>query len=320
MRAATAGESGASPAWAVRIARTSSAGSTSLSRKPAAPARSAANSRSSSPKLVSTITRAAGAASRSRGSAATPSSRGIARSSSTTSGAARHASATAASPSAASPTTSTSSWRSRNVRRPWRTTAWSSAIRTRITPATSSRTRVPSPTADSIVERPAELRRALLHRGQAEPAPAHRARRSTSKPQPVVGHAQHERPAAVLEPHLDVLGAGVAQRVLQRLLRDPEHLRRRLARAAAAGRRASARSSCAETRRSTSTCLRSTLARPSASSDAGRSSNTTARSSSIASRERSRTRVELRRPPRRGRARAACPPTRPRARRRTAAG
>src|SRR5207247_5382220 len=40
--------------------------------------------------------------------------------------------ATASSPSAASPTTSTSGWSSRNIRRPCRTTAWSSAIRTRI--------------------------------------------------------------------------------------------------------------------------------------------------------------------------------------------
>ena len=61
--------------------------------------------------------------SRRRFNAPTPSSLGITRSSRMTSGSVRCAASSAASPSPASATTSMSSWRSRNVRRPWRTTA-----------------------------------------------------------------------------------------------------------------------------------------------------------------------------------------------------
>ena len=57
---------------------------------------------------------------------------GISRSIRMTSGSSRRAIATPSLPSAASPTTSMSSSRSKNVRRPVRTTAWSSTSRTRI--------------------------------------------------------------------------------------------------------------------------------------------------------------------------------------------
>ena len=79
----------------------------------------------------------------------------------------------------------------------------------------------------------------------------------------------------------------MAQRVLQRLLGDPEDLRgrvvvqRRGRLAAPASRSAISRP---VTRRSTSTCLRSAPASPSASIDAGRSAETTERNSSIAPR------------------------------------
>ena len=100
-------------------------------------------------------------------------------------------------PSAASPTTSTSSCRSRNVRRPWRTTAWSSAIRTRIT-APPDRHLEPHACAGTRggrdLEPAPELGGALLHRGQAEPPPAHRARGHVEAA-PVVGHLSTSAPA-----------------------------------------------------------------------------------------------------------------------------
>ena len=71
--------------------------------------------------------------------ASMPSTRGMTRSTSATSGSRRATACTASSPSAASPTTSTSSWRARKARRPSRTTAWSSAMRTRITAAPRAR-------------------------------------------------------------------------------------------------------------------------------------------------------------------------------------
>ena len=70
---------------------------------------------------------------RSRSIASTPAIRGMTRSMRTTSGSSCAAARSAASPSAASPTTAMSSWSSRNVRSPCRTTAWSSAMRTEIT-------------------------------------------------------------------------------------------------------------------------------------------------------------------------------------------
>ena len=138
-----------------------------------------------------------------------------------------------------------------------------------------------------------------------------------SKPQPssvTVSTSRRRRSA-----HLDRVGAGVAQRVAERLLGDPQHLRR-AAPGRAAARRTTRRSICRpETRRSTSTCLRSTVASPSASSDPGRSSKTTARSSSIAPRASSLTRSSSAAARAAVARRAASRPTPPPARRRTAA-
>src|SRR5262245_40158990 len=67
-----------------------------------------------------------------RAIAVMPSMFGIRRSISTTSGSSRRAIATPSEPSDASPTTSMSSWRSKKVRSPVRTTAWSSTRSTRI--------------------------------------------------------------------------------------------------------------------------------------------------------------------------------------------
>ena len=64
--------------------------------------------------------------------------RGIETSSTATSGRCDCVDSSAATPSSASATTSMSSWRSISIRRPERTMPWSSAIRTRITPAPSA--------------------------------------------------------------------------------------------------------------------------------------------------------------------------------------
>ena len=88
------------------------------------------------------------------------------------------------SPSAASPTTSMSSCSSRKVRRPCRTTAWSSAISTRIAPRhLAARRVVPRPGAGRRSRSvPPSAARALLHRRQAEAARAQaRGRRGRSR-------------------------------------------------------------------------------------------------------------------------------------------
>ena len=64
--------------------------------------------------------------------AVTPSMFGMSRSMSTTSGSSRRAIATPSDPSVASPTTSMSGCSSKNMRRPIRTTEWSSTMRTRM--------------------------------------------------------------------------------------------------------------------------------------------------------------------------------------------
>ena len=181
------------------------------------------------------------------------------------------------------------------------------------------------PHARPLPRRRLDRERAAELRARAPPSRSGRAgaraprRRSTSKPRPSSATHSTSAPAAVLEPHLDVLGVGVAQRVLQRLLRDPEHLRRLLGRAAAAGRRASARSGAPRraAARRRACAARSRGPPPRARRGAARRPPRAARPSP---RARGRARARAPRPPRRGRARAACPPTRPRARRRTAAG
>ena len=119
----TLGESNASPRATTRTACSSSSGSTSLTRNPLAPARSAANTVVSSSNVVSTTTLVAA----SRGSlaircvAVTPSTSGMLMSMSTTSGACSRVSATATPPLAASATTVMSPADSSSSRNPART-------------------------------------------------------------------------------------------------------------------------------------------------------------------------------------------------------
>ena len=166
-RRVTLGDRSASPLATTRTARTSSAGSVCLTRKPLAPARSASNTYSSSSKVVRMTTRTPV----SRPSpaiscvACSPSRPGIRMSISTTSGVSSRTSRTAAAPSAAWPTTSMPSWASSRAANPARTRAWSSASSTR------------------IIAAPAALFPAAGGPGPRTPHPA-RARRSAARPGP----------------------------------------------------------------------------------------------------------------------------------------
>ena len=131
------GASSDSPAATVRMASVSWPARTSLSRKPLAPARSASYTHSLRSKVVSTSTRGGSGVASTWRVAASPSTRGIRTSMSTTSGRCRRASATASTPSAASATTCRSGSRSISDRKPSRTRAWSSASRTQINSATA---------------------------------------------------------------------------------------------------------------------------------------------------------------------------------------
>ena len=87
---------------------------------------------------------------------------------------------------------------------------------------TSSRTVVPAPGADTTVSVPPSA----AARSSIEVSPSRRPRASAGgiEPAALVGHAEHEPPPAVGQAHRDARLAGVAQGVLQRLLRDPQHL------------------------------------------------------------------------------------------------
>ena len=104
------------------------------------------------------------------------------------------------------------------MRSPSRTTAWSSTIRIRITAATSSRTRVPAPGAERIsIVPPSSCARSSI-----EVRPRCRERSSARagiEADAVVGDLH----LAGAEPDADVLGAGVAKRVVERLVHDPQH-------------------------------------------------------------------------------------------------
>src|SRR4051812_24362502 len=185
----------------------------------------AGSSRSSSAKLVSTITRLEGSRWRSSRIAPTPSRRGITRSIRITSGRSRSAARTASAPSPASPTTSMPSCSSRKVRSPSRTTAWSPTPSPRIAPATPRleshggprRRRGPD------LEPAAQALGPLLHRGQAKALRAHLGVGGVEA-DAVVGDLQHEGAVGGGEAHRDPLGARVAQGVLNRLLGDPQDL------------------------------------------------------------------------------------------------
>ena len=128
------GASSASPAATTRIAASRSAGGVSLSRKPLAPARRAAKTYSSRPKVVRISTRTAevSGATVIRRVASIPSMPGMRMSISTTSGRSRRAASTASAPVAASPTEARSGAVSTRMRKLPRTRAWSSATSTRM--------------------------------------------------------------------------------------------------------------------------------------------------------------------------------------------
>ena len=130
----TLGARSASPRATTRTPCSSSSGSTSLTRNPLAPARNAPNTCSSSSNVVRTTTRTAASCGSAviRRVAVRPSTSGMLRSISTTSGRSSRARATAVPPLGASPTIVMSSADSRSIRKPARTSAWSSASSTRI--------------------------------------------------------------------------------------------------------------------------------------------------------------------------------------------
>jgi hypothetical protein len=115
-----------SPWCTLRMAYRSSSGGADLSRKPLAPARSAANAYSSRSKVVRMRTRGRSAAWQISRVAATPSIPGIRTSMTITSAGTLRASRTAAAPSAASPTTARSGWLPSTMAKPARTRSWSS--------------------------------------------------------------------------------------------------------------------------------------------------------------------------------------------------
>src|ERR671936_122681 len=162
-------QSTGSPRWTVRIACAISSGRVSFVRNPEAPAASVGSTCSSSPKVDSASTFTSGTSSRSVFVAWMPSKPGMTTSITTTFGCSSRASATAAPPSSASPTTSTSGSTSRKSRSPWRTTAWSSAMRTRIIDLQLDGGSFAGFRADA--ERPADRLRPLAHRDQAEVPP-----------------------------------------------------------------------------------------------------------------------------------------------------
>ena len=110
----------------------------------------------------------------------------------------RRRSSTASSPLAAAPTTEMPSAPSSRSERPARTTAWSSAISTRIMqPAPPARIVVPAPGLDSMVELPPASRGEVAHQPQPEVPPRRRPRgRSGSNPRPSSSTASSRRPAA----------------------------------------------------------------------------------------------------------------------------
>ena len=158
-----------------------------------------------------------------------------------------------------------SSCSSRNVRRPWRTTAWSSAIERR-----GSRRRHLEPHRRARARRASRSRACRRSPARARPSSSARggarARRGgrVEADAVVVDASARGGRRAQRSRDLDVLGVGVAQRVVQRLLGDAEDVAVASRRRRGGRRRPSSvdrRGRC--TRRSTSTCLRSVAARPS---------------------------------------------------------
>src|SRR5213076_112 len=170
----------------------------------------------SSPNVVRINTRVAGCAATMRRVAAIPSSTGMRMSISTTSGRSRRASVTASSPSPASPTTVVSGSVSKIFRRPTRTSAWSSAIRTVVIGSAAGRARRSRRSAAGV-EAAAVERHTLAHAHEAVPAGCCRRRGSGA----VVGDLELERVRRVADLDPRPRLARVLQRVRQRLLHDP---------------------------------------------------------------------------------------------------
>ena len=142
----------------------------------------------------------------------------------TTSGFCSRASNTASLTSPASPTTSMSCSASSSRRRPARTTAWSSTIRTRIAVllrhriGTSATIVVPAPSRRLDREPTVEQPDALLHADEAEPLALAACRAET--PPVVLDHGHHDA-FALASRGRSPAGAGVLDDVRQRLLHDP---------------------------------------------------------------------------------------------------
>src|ERR671923_418262 len=213
-------QSTGSPRWTLRIACAISSGLVSLVRKPDAPAARVGRTWSSSLNVESASTFTSGERSRSSSVALMPSTSGMTTSMTTTSGRSSCARSTAAAPFSASPTTSTSGCTSRNSRSPCRTTAWSSAIRTRMVSVkidlhVDCRA---GARRGAHLERAADRLRALPHRDQPEPPP--RLRAFGVEARAVVLDGDDQPAAARPQPHAHVLRARVLERVRERLLDD----------------------------------------------------------------------------------------------------
>ena len=210
----TDGAINASPAATTRMAATKSAGVTSLSRNPLAPARSASMTCSSVSNVVSTRMRGPRASASVPAScrvASTPSMTGIRISMTITSGRVRAAAAIASRPLAASPTTSMSSSPVSTMRKPVRTSSWSSTSSTRMLMARRRARRQAGHHAEALVrrlgdERPAQHRDPLAHPDQAaalvvglhgRPAARNRARRRSRSR---AGQARSSRPPVRARP------------------------------------------------------------------------------------------------------------------------
>src|SRR5919197_4084226 len=218
-RVASAQRTG-SPRWTVRIASAISSGRVSFVRKPEAPAARVGSTWSSSPKVESASTFASGASSRRAFVASMPSIPGMTTSITTTSGRSSLVRSIAAAPSSASPTTSTSGSTSRKSLRPWRTTAWSSAMRTRIIDL--ERYRRSFTGCRTHPERSADRLGALAHRDQAEVPPRLRSVRVEARAVVLDRDGEASAGTAHLDAH--ALGPRVLERVADRLLGDAEHL------------------------------------------------------------------------------------------------
>src|SRR3954452_20627948 len=140
---------------------------------------------------VSTTTRASGASDEIRRVAATPSTFGIARAMSTTSGCSAIAAATPSAPSAAVPTTSMPSVLSSRRARPSRTTAWAAQSSTRILPSWV----IAGSYYPSLIAESTSCQRTLLASGRPNERPPHG---STAGP----AHERHSRRHGG-QPHAD---------------------------------------------------------------------------------------------------------------------